>query len=721
MRITALALLAAGCSPDKPRTVSGAQDPVDLLAHVDPRISTGGIGFGVGSGYPGAGTPFGLVKVSPDTATANGTALGFHHCGGYHADDTHVEGFSHLHLHGIGVPAHGVLSLMPVDGWDETMTHPDGYRARMDKTTEQAQAGWYTVTLADPEIRVDLSATPHTALHRYRFSDEVEVPTVLIDLAKTLSGGAILGTEIEVDPTGAVRGWARTDGALGGSFDYWFEARFDPAPTDWGTWEQGAWLRFDTQEVHARVALSLVDATGAKMNLAEEHSVFDMDSAVADAQAEWHERLSAVRVWGGSEDDQTIFATALYHTLQMPTDVTDVDGRYRGFDGEIHTARGFRYHTDFSLWDTYRTTHPLYTLVWPQTHLDMLHSLARMVRQGGALPRWPLAMSDSGSMIGEPATIVAAEAWKKGLRGFDELDIYNSAVEVALGRWSPPYGGPPRPDLYQALGYYPSDEVHGSVAWTQERAIAHHALAAMAADLGHAEDAAALVDQATWWKNLWDEDAGYFHGRLSDGGFEAPPQPGVWEPEFVEGTARQYLWLAPQDPEALFEILGGKARALSRLDEMMIEGEAEAEDRALGVFGTWYWHGNEPGLHIPWLFALAGDSESTRYWVDRLLSTAYGTGPDGLSGNDDGGTLSAWAVFAAMGVYPLAGTDRYVLGQPRFERVEIQPAGGSQVLRFIRRTDIPAGEVRVNGEVWDAPDIRHSALWPEATIEFGVD
>ncbi len=721
MRSTVLMLLALGCASDKPGTSQSAEEPVDLLAHVDPLISTGGIGFGVGSGYPGAATPFGLVKVSPDTATANGTALGFHHCGGYHADDTHVEGFSHLHLHGIGVPAHGVLTMMPVDGWDETMKDPDGYRAAMDKDTEDAEPGWYTVTLANPEIQVDLSATPHTALHRYRFSDEVETPTVLIDLAHTLDGGEVQGTEIEVDPTGAVRGWAKTDGALGGSFEYWFEARFDPPPADWGTWEQGAWLRFDADEVYARVAVSLVDGVGAKTNLAEEHRVFDMDQSVDDAQDEWREWLKVFRVWGGTEADRTIFATALYHTLQMPTDVTDVDGRYRGFDDQIHTAQGFRYRTDFSLWDTYRTTHPLYTLAWPQTHLEMLHSLARMVRQGGALPRWPLAMSDSGSMIGEPATIVAAEAWQKGLRGFDEVDIYRSAVEVSLGRWSPPYGGPPRPDLYQALGYYPSDAVGGSVAWTQERAIAHHALAAMAVDLGTAKDARALSNQSTWWKNLWDEDAGYFHGRLADGSFEPPPQPGIWEPEFVEGTARQYLWLAPQDPEALFEVLGGEEATLARLDEMMIEGEAEADLRDQGIFGTWYWHGNEPGLHIPWLFALAGDRDSTRYWVDHLLSTAYGTGPDGLSGNDDGGTLSAWAVFASMGIYPLAGTDRYVLGQPRFDRIELQPAGGSHVLTLVRSTDGPDGLISVGEEEWDRPDIHHAELMEAQSIEFVVN
>jgi predicted alpha-1,2-mannosidase len=721
MRLIILLLLFLGCTPDSTKPPSSSSEPADLVSHIDPRIATGGIGFSVGSAYPGPATPFGLVKLSPDTSTQSGAAPGFHHCGGYHDTDSHIQGFSHLHLHGIGVPAHGVVALMPVDGWRTSMKSETGYRAPMDKASERASAGQYSVELTDPQVSVELSTTAHTGLHRYRFSDAVEQPAVVIDLAHTLAGGTVYGTEIEVTETGAVRGWTRTEGNLGGPFTAWFEARFEPPPIDHRVWESGVWLAFDASEVSARVAISMVDAQGAATNLQHEHDGFDLEATIAQSQAQWREALSPFDVWGGTEADLTIFATALYHVLQMPTDVTDVDGRYRGFDDKVHTARGFRYRTDFSLWDTYRTTHPLYTLAWPQTHRQMLRSLGKMVAQGGGLPRWPAGMSDSGSMIGQPAAIVVAEAWQKGLRDFGEQAIFDHTVEVALGRVQPPYGGRPRTDLYGTLGYLPSDEVDGSVSWTQELAIADHALSKLAEGLGTPADAAALRRQSASWEALWDADAGFFHGRLSDGSFEDPPEPNTWESEFVEGTALQYLWLVPHDPEGLFFTLGGEAEALARLDEMMIEGEAEAKLREQGLYGTWYWHGNEPGLHIPWLFALAGDRLSTQRWVDHLLSTAYGTGADGLAGNDDGGTLSAWAVFAGLGIYPLAGTDRYVLGQPRFDRVELRPEGSDRVLSFVRTQDGSPGELHIDGEVWDPPDIRHAELLSAEELRFSVD
>jgi predicted alpha-1,2-mannosidase len=727
--------VAGGCAESTKATAdTGLGSPVDLISYVDPMISTGGIGYSVGSGYPGALVPFGMVKISPDTAMEDGSALSFHHCSGYHADDTHIEGFSHLHMHGTGVPAYGFITAMPVEAWRPEWMAGSAYRAAFDKATEHAIPGRYSVVLQDPEIAVDLTATARTALHRYRFDAAVDTPTVLIDLGHTLIGGTVVSGDIALDPTAGT--WsARTtvDSGLGGTLEVWVEAQLDPAPVDWGVWADGAdhtgrteasgtavgaWFQFDTAEVAMRVALSVVDEAGARGNFAAEHDGFDMEAAAKAARDEWASWLAPFRVWGGSERDRTIFATSVYHTGHMPTVYSDVDGRYRGLDGRIHTAHGFRYHSDFSLWDTYRTTHPLYSLVWPATHLDMLQSLSRMANQGGALPRWPAATQETGVMLGQPAAIVIAEAWQKRFSGFDEMEAFSAAVDSALGRIEPPFGGRPSPDLYDTHGYYPSDLVGRSVSWTQEVAIVDHALAQMARDLGTPAEVAQLTDQASRWRNLYDPETGWFHGRLSDGTFEPPPNPDIWEEEYAEGTARQYLWLVPHDPEGLFEVLGGEEATLARLDEMMEEGAAELEDDLHAFYGTWYWHGNEPGLHIPWLFALAGDVAGTRHWVDYLLDHAYDTAPAGLAGNDDGGTLSAWAVFAAMGIYPLAGTDRYVLGRPRFDRVELHPEGGLPTLTLIRSGDGTDLTVTRDGELWSAPDIRHDDLWTGPTLTF---
>jgi predicted alpha-1,2-mannosidase len=271
-------------------------------------------------------------------------------------------------------------------------------------------------------------------------------------------------------------------------------------------------------------------------------------------------------------------------------------------------------------------------------------------------------------------------------------------------------------------GYYASDEMGGSVAWTQEMAISDHALSLFAQAHGEEEASATLAERAHWWKNLWDADAGWFHGRMTSGEFQEDLSEDSWEDEFVEGNARQYLWLAPHDPEGLFEVLGGTERSIERLEEMMVEGQLQSEDEDYpdALYGTWYWHGNEPGLHIPWLFALAGAPDETRRWVHWVLENEYQATPDGLAGNDDGGTLSAWYVWAALGVYPLAGTDRYVLGAPMFERVEIHPDDGAEPIVLTRSGDGFQAEITRNGEPWSRPDFTHADL-PATTWDFTLE
>lgn len=735
-----LLLLACGGRPSE--TTPERQDPRDLVDLVDPAIGTGGQGYSVGCAFPGPARPFGLVKPSPDTADESGISPGYYHGGGYHADDELVQGFSHLHAHGIGVTAYGVVALMPADGMDATKTAEEGYRLRMAEGSERASAGLYEVGLLDPAgeplVEVALTATDRTALHRYTFA-EGSTPTVILDLEHGLDGGEALGASLSMDPeTGRFEGWMDSRGQMGPAFRTWFAGILDPAPTGWGSWgdgepvegqaaasgvDAGGYWTFDPAAleggvVSVRLALSLVDAEGAAANLEAEHDGFDLEAGVAAARAAWEEAFAGVRVTGGEDEEAVIFATALYHALLMPTAIDDVDGRYRGFDDEIHVAEGHRYHTDFSLWDTYRTAHPLYTLLWPEAHTGMLRSLARMAEQGGALPLWPLATYDASVMLGSPASVVVGEAWQKALLraedGGPDPDasvLLNAALDAAFDRVDLPYGARPDVALYDAHGYYPADQVDRSVAWTQEVSIADGALAPMAAALGEEEAAALLEARARYYRNVYDPEVGYFHARDSDGLFAEDFDDRSWGDEYTEGNARQYLWLATHDPEGLIETLGGEAAAVERLSAFF---EASAREEQTFWPRENYWHGNEPDLHAPWLFAVAGRPDLTREWVDWVARTFYGTGPDGLAGNDDAGTLSAWFVFTAMGLYPMAGTDRYVLGQPRFSSVEFEVEGGT----FLITADEGEG-VSLNGLPWAPPTLPHRAITAGGRLAFG--
>lgn len=757
-----LALLACA-SPD--RVPLPEEDPVALVDYVDPMIGTGGLGFSVGCAYPGAAVPWGLVKVSPDTADANGAAPEYHHGGGYHYDDTHIQSFSHMHMHAIGVTDYGAVGVMPVDRGDPDaplaagQTLELGYQAPFSHEREQARPGWYQVQLDGPDVLVTLTATRHTALHRYDFG-QVAAPTLVFDLGHVLKEGISRGGWVELDPdTGVVQGQMVVDGGLSSPFSVWFVGELDTAPTAWGTWtgQEGAswsdasgitmdpggtsaqveiqgeevaepvharfggWFGFEpgVGAVHLRVALSTVDLAGAWTNLAEQGGTWDTEVVADDARAEWAALLGALRVWGGSEEDRTKLATALYHAAQMPTIFSDTDGRYTGFDGQIHQADHL-YHTDYSLWDTYRTTHPLYTTLWPDWHRGMLQSFARMVEQGGNVPRWAAATGDSETMLGTPANIVWAEAWRKGIRGWGEDVVAPAVIDIALGEVVPAYGGRPDVPTLDLYGYYPADLVGRSVAWTQEAAISDHALAEVAMELGETAAASTLRNRSDAWKRLYNPETGWVQGRYSDGSWEELPDPGIWNEMYAEGNARQYLWLAPQDPEALFEVLGGEEAALARLTETMEETADEEEDRLEAVPNSWYWHGNEPSLHIPWMFGLAGRPDLGRVWVRWVMDTYYGVQADGITGNDDAGASSAWYAFAAMGIYPLAGTERYVLGLPAFERVEWDVGDG--VFTVLSEVDPLDGAaplaVSLGGQPWPAPFLSHDHLVAGGELRF---
>lgn len=714
----------------------GAPAPEPLIQHVDPFVGTGGIGYGVGSGFPGPQVPFGLARPGPDTTLAGGVALGFAHCAGYHYDDAEVQGFSQTRMHGTGIVDYGHVRLMPTLGFSAEKTETAGYRRAFDKASEQASPGYYAATLADG-IAVELTATARVGLHRYTFPAG-EDPVVLIDLGHTLSDTEPVDGLIEIDPAGEVRGFHQVLGGYSkrfGGVTIHYVLRTSRPPVGFGTWaggapeegataakgpESGAYLRFAPGEpVTVAVGLSFVDAAHAAMNLEAEAAALDFDAARAAAEAAWEEQLARARVRGERAADFKSFYTALYHTLLMPTLASDVDGSYVGLDGAVHTSPG-PYYTDFSLWDTFRTLHPLLTLLYPEIQEEMLRSLTRMAKDGGYMPRWPLGTGYTGGMDGESATIVFADSVVKGIdpQAIGLAEAYAAMRATAMTPVPPgaPYPGRMGVAEYMEKGYVPIEAGGGSASWTLESAYNDFALAALADALGEAEDAAMFRARAGNWKGVWDPASELLIGRYADGSFAQGVDPLVWQDFYAEGDALQYAWYAPHDLTGLAEAMGGPAAALDRLDKFFVDSAAEA----VGVMPQkYYWQGNEPDIHAPFIFSALGDHAGSAKWSRWVLRERYGAGPAGLPGNDDGGTMSAWLVFASLGVFPIAGTETYLLGSPIFSEATLDlPGGELRIVAPVTADDATPVALTWAGEPLDNPWIAHSALAGGGELRF---
>jgi len=735
--VAAMALVpwSSGCGGDE--RLSPVPTRTELYEAVSPFIGTGGLGFGQGSTYPGPALPFGMIHPGPDT-TAPGGAPAFAHCSGYWWDDGLIEGFSLTRMHGTGVPDYGTIGIMPVNGMTDGRRDEEGYRAGFDHAEEEAVPGYYRVRL-DSGIDVEISTSRRAAIFRFTFPDDAD-PVVLVDLEHTLGEGQISGAETVVDHAGGqLSAQVHLDGDLSGrfgGFDLFAQAAFDPLPTRSGVWDDqglrpdeptaagtdvGAWLGFPpgTRTVQLRVAISFVDGAGAAANLDSEIPSCDFDRVRQAADHAWRVALGKVEVWGADDQEATELATALYHTQLMPTLMSDVDGRALDATGQIVTSARPRF-SDFSLWDTYRTLHPWLILTEHDHNELFAASLIAMASEGGAVPRWSLAHGDAHCMIGSPGEIVLAGSAAKGVTLDDEQRAYDLSRVAAFGPSPGPCGGRGAIEDYLALGYVPADGHGGSVSKTQEYAAADGALAAWAQRLGRDADAVELEARAASWQRLYDPELGFFRGKNSDGSwadwYGAHGQADI----YTEGTAWQYLWMVPHDIEGLAAILGGQTKARARLGELF--RLSAAEEGVLG-FRKYYWHGNEPDLIAPWLFAAWGAPNESIRWIDWAVDEFYGTGPDGLAGNDDGGTLSAWLLFAAAGIYPVAGFDRYIVAAPRFPRVVLhRPSGDLRIEAFPDpRIHHRVVEGRLDGRLLEGPFLTHDQLVGEHELSFRMD
>lgn len=683
---------------------------------VNPFIGTGGIGFGTGSAYPGPQTPYGMAKPGPDTSNG-GKSITFAHCAGYAYSDDTIEAFGNTRLHGAGIADYGGIALMPATAFDAAKAAPRKHGDRFTHATETASPGYYAVTLASG-VRVELTASDRVAFHRYTFPAAATEQVVYVDAGHTLADGTeVTSSELTVDTVAReAYGSSAVSGGYSARFGgtrVFFVVRFDRAPlgaTPYAADDKaaGATLRFDTSStaVVAEVGLSFVDVAHARANLLAERAPFD--DVRRATEAEWEQRLSVMQLDARTDRDRRIAYTALYHTALMPTLASDVDGSYRGIDGEVHAASGFRYFTDFSLWDTYRTLHPLVTLLYPNDARDFAASLTRMGVEGGAVPRWPLATGETEGMVGDGGTIALADTWVRGVHDWDVRAAYAVMKKQATSeRPAGQRGGREGIADYMKHGYLPRDDHGRSAAITLEYAHADHALGELARALGEEADAQTFLARGKNWQNVFDDERRVFAGRYRDGRFEID-SPTAMSEDFAEGTQWHYQFMVPHDIEGLADRMG-RTHAIARGEQLFTR--AACIPSIPNLPNAHYWASNEPVLFSGWMFSALGDRTRTARWTRWTTLAHYGDGPDGLPGNDDGGTMSAFYLFAALGFYPVAGTDRFVLGSPLFPRATLALTGGTFTVeapdatkktrfpREVTRNGAPIGTLVRHGEL----------------------
>ncbi len=750
--LCAALLAACGGGDDDDTPPDPPTEVTDPLPYVDPTIGTGGLGFAHGACFVGAVVPHGLVKLGPDTSGPFGT-IGFQHFSGYFYDDDRIQGFSHLHLHGAGATDLGVLSVMPTTTFAPSLTSVIDHEARFAKADESARPGRYAVTLADGTL-VELTATARGAHHRYTLPGAGHL---VIDLAKELGDdGGVTDAEVHLDAaTQTITGRLHHGGGLSGrygGYELWFAARTRQPWTEGLVWADGAdaavgtdaagvgvgaALGFDGDApVELQLAVSLVSAEGARANLDAELPAWDFEATVAAAEAAWRDRLDAVRLTGGTDAERRTFYTSLYHAFLMPTVIEDADGAYRvaGVAAPL-TSDGWTMLSDLSLWDTYRTVHSLYALVAPGSAYDSARSLAAFGDALGEVPRWPILIGEGGSMLGAPAEIVLADAVARDVPGADEVAAaaWPRLRAAAMDEVAPAggRGGRDHVEAYMQYGYVPAS-VESSVSHTTEYAHADAALADLAARLGHDGDAATLAARARGWRALYDPAAGFLRKRAEDGSFEPVDDfdPHDQTDDYVEANAWQSLWMAGAvDLDGLVELLGGHAGFVAKLDELF---DGTAADWALGDPAAanfprpFYWHGNEPDLNAAFLYAQAGEHARTVRWSRWIQDHLYGDRPDGVAGNDDGGTLGSWYVLATLGIYPVPGTDAWILAAPRFPSARVTLEGGHELIIVgdglstdpaIAATQT-VEEILLDGTPVTTPTVSHAALVAADELRF---
>lgn len=714
--IAALSMLLAA-----PATLHGGpRSGEDLAQLVDPLIGSDGHGHV----FVGANVPFGAVQVGP-----NHPYKGWDWCSAYHYSDDVVIGFSHLHLSGTGCSDLGDVLLMPHAG--DLVLRPSeehlpekGFASRYSHDRETARPGYYAVDLLTSGVRAEMTSSERTGFHRFAFP-AAKAARLVVDLKTANGDERATATHFQqIDPQNFAgrrfsTGWARDQRT------YFSLAVSAPAERVELFTSEGAatsdpalgcraviTFPAGTTQLLAKVGVSAVSEENARLNSDTEIPHWDFDRTADEARAKWNDALHAIKVRSFDEAQDRTFYTALYHTMIAPALFNDVNGEYRGADGEVRRG-DFTNYTILSLWDTYRAEHPLLTLTQPQRVDDFVNTMLAIADEQGALPVWHLMGNETNTMVGYHAVPVIADAYLKGFRGFDAqralAAMKNSAMQDRAGLAQ-----------LKRRGYIPADEELESVAKALEYAIDDWCIAAMAKAMGDEGAYEEFTKRALYYKSYFDPQTGFMRGKLADGAWREPFDPAASshrKDDYCEGNAWQYTWLVPQDVSGLMALHGGRAKFMAKLDQMFVTPaklEAGASADISGLIGQ-YAHGNEPGHHVPYLAACAGYQWKTAAMVRQIMTTLYNDTPAGLCGNEDCGQMSAWYVFSALGFYPVnpAGGE-YVLGSPLVKEAAIRlPNGKSFAIEAVNNS--PENQFIQSAELNGRPLNRHSINHAEIT------
>ena len=709
---------------------SCTQEPKEITSYVNPFIGTGGHGHT----YPGATLPFGMVQLSPDTRINDWDG-----CSGYHYSDSTILGFSHTHLSGTGVGDYGDIRLMPTVG--KLQTNPGnssrteaGYRSAFSHQSELASPGFYKINLEDYNIDVELTSTERTGFHKYIFPKN-DSAHIIIDLTESVVSEKILGLEITIENDSTISGKRQSKGWAANQHIY-FVAQFSKPFRSFGIAENGklnpglkaakaldlkAWVNFQTkesEEILVKVGISAVSIDGARNNLETEIPDWDFDKIKQSANEKWEKELSKIKVEGKNKTDKSIFYTALYHSLLAPNLFSDVNGNYRGHDQQIHQANHPVY-TVFSLWDTFRAEHPLLSIIDQKRTNDMIKSMLLMYEQGGLLPVWELAANETNCMIGYHAVPVIADAILKDIGNFDQKLAFEAMQKSA------------KMDLfglknYMDFGYVKADEESESVSRTLEYAYDDWCIAQIAKYLNDTTNEIYFNKRAQNYQNVFDSSTGFMRARIN-GGWQQPFSPTEVNFHFTEANSWQYSLFVPQDINRLIELLGGDASFDKKLDELFSTNEelsGRQQSDITGLIGQ-YAHGNEPSHHMAYLYNYIGKPAKTQEIVHQIKTELYSNNPDGLSGNEDCGQMSAWYVMSALGFYPVTpASNKYVIGTPTFDKASIQLENGKTFIVSAKNASSEKYFIQkatLNGENYPNSFLSHSDLMQGGELCFSMN
>lgn len=683
--VPVLSLCLASCGSSQK-----GQEMEDLTQFVDPRIGTGGHGHV----FYGANVPYGFIQLGPTSIPQSWDWVS-----GYHVSDSTVIGFPHTHLSGTGIGDLHDINVMPVVGEvtysrGDASSYETGLWSYSDRSKEVVTPGYYRTHLSRYNVDVELTATKRVGFHKYTFLGN-ESPAIVFDMVnggcwdKTTEAVIRVVNDSTVSGYRYSKGWADDQRVF---FRAEFSRKFDNVEfivndsVKEGDMAKGAQLfarvnfaAGNQEPVYMKVALSPTSEEGAQLNMQTELSGWDFEKTIADAKAAWNKELNKVKVYTTDEASKKIFYTSLYHTLFAPSEFCDVNGDYYGADKQMHKGEGFVNYTTFSLWDTYRAAQPLMTILHPEKMSDIINTMLHIHQQQGKLPVWHLMGCETNCMVGNPGVPVVADAILKDIKGFDTELAFKALKESSM---LPERGMEHRIEY----GFIPADKMTEAIAYDMEYAIADWAVAQAAQKLGKQEDYEYFLKRSKSYKNYFDASTGFMRGKMLDGSWRTPFSPYASshrEDDYCEGNAWQYTWLVPHDVEGLVECFGSKEVFVNKLDSLFLAngdmGEASSPDIS-GLIGQ-YAHGNEPSHHTVYLYTLVGQPWKTANRIKEILHTMYTDQPDGLSGNEDVGQMSAWYILSSFGFYqvePAGG--KFVFGYPNFDKVEIAVPAGKFVI-----------------------------------------